>query len=167
VNWLDILILAAIAGGALYGLKKGLVRLMLSLLGVVSGVILAGKNYQSLAEAMTFVKEPGLQNLIAYFVIFFAVFFIAGVAGEMLHTASGLLVFGCFDQVGGTALGAVVAALVIQAAFLPLARFPLGPVQQALSNSELAPFFISTVPILLALLPPEFDAVRRFFQPTG
>lgn len=163
LNWLDIVIAAAVAGGALTGLNKGLVRLMFALVGVVAGVIFAGQNYRALAQTLSFIQEPEIANLAAYFTVFFAVFFIAGVVGEVLHATVGLLVFGCFDQVLGLSLGALVAALVVQAALLPLARFPLAPLQEALAQSTLAPLFISAAPILLALLPPEFDIVRKLF----
>src|SRR5512140_2480883 len=76
VNWLDILVLAAIAFGALYGFNKGLIRLLFALLGTVAGVILAGQHYQDLAQVLAFLPNPAIANLAAYFVIFIAVLFI-------------------------------------------------------------------------------------------
>lgn len=164
MNWLDTLIAATVAFGALYGLGKGLVRLVFALVGVVVGIILAGQHHQALAQSLTFLPDPALANLVSYLVLFLAVVFIASAVGEVLHAAFGLMVFGCLDQVLGLVLGAAVAALVAQTILISVARFPVGSLQQALLESTLARPLLVTAPALLLLLPPDFREALKQFQ---
>ena len=43
INWLDITILALIAGGAFFGWRNGVLRWVLTLAGAIVGAIVAGQ----------------------------------------------------------------------------------------------------------------------------
>ena len=53
INWLDIVILVPIAVTTLIGLKMGLIKEVLSLVGLIVVVILAGRFYMPLSEQLT------------------------------------------------------------------------------------------------------------------
>ena len=48
MNWLDIVILVVVAVAIVTGLRIGMIKAALSLVGLILGVILAGRYYTSL-----------------------------------------------------------------------------------------------------------------------
>ena len=52
-----ILILAILAVGAFSGLKRGLIKSVLSLAGLIIGVVLAGRLYTQVAELLPFIQQ--------------------------------------------------------------------------------------------------------------
>ena len=55
MSWLDIIILILLAVPTLIGLKVGIIKAVLSMAGVIVGVILAGRFYVSFADTLTFM----------------------------------------------------------------------------------------------------------------
>ena len=55
MNWLDLAIIVAVVFSALLGLKIGIIKAVLSLVGLIVGVILAGCYYEILAEQSSHV----------------------------------------------------------------------------------------------------------------
>ena len=50
MNWLDIVIIVALAISTFLGLKIGIIKALLSLAGLIVGVILAGRYYAPFSE---------------------------------------------------------------------------------------------------------------------
>ena len=52
MNWLDIVILILLVVPTLIGLKIGIIKAVMSIAGVIIGVLLAGRFYEENAEAL-------------------------------------------------------------------------------------------------------------------
>jgi membrane protein required for colicin V production len=161
MNWLDIVILVAFAVPAFIGLRQGLIKAALSLAGVIVGVILASNFYEELGGAMTFISNPDVANIAAYIIILVVVMIIANVLAQVLKFTAKAVMLGWIDRLGGAVFGLFVGALFMGAILAAVVNFAG---EGVIPDSLLAGVLLDKFPIVLGLLPSEFDAVRDFFQ---
>ncbi len=162
MSWLDIVIIVAIGITTLMGLKIGIIKAVLSLAGVIIGVILAGRFYLPLAGQLTFIPQATVAKVVALAIILIVVMIIAGVLATLLKWAASLMMLGWVNRLGGAAFGLLLGAIFVGALLATWVRF-LGA-GQTIGDSALAALLLDRFPMVLALLPQEFDAVRSFFQ---
>jgi membrane protein required for colicin V production len=151
MNWLDIVIIVAIAITTLIGLKIGLIKAVLSLAGLIIGVILARLYYIPLAEQLTFITQPTIAKIVAFAIILIGVMIIAGVLAFFLKWATKIMLLGWVNQIGGAIFGLVVGAIIWGAVLaLWVNIFSAG---ETINNSALANILIRLFSPLLSLLP--------------
>ncbi len=162
MNWLDIVIIVVIVISAFMGLRMGLIKSVLSLAGVIVGVILAGRYYIPLSEMLSFIPHAGAAKIVAFVIILVVVMIIATIAGWLLSWAISKIMLGWVNRVGGAILGLVLGAIFCGALVATWVRF-LG-INPAVTESRLAVVLLNYFPLILALLPDEFDTIRSFFK---
>ena len=162
MNWLDIVILVLIAIPTLIGLRVGIIKTVLSLAGVIVGVILAGQFHTALAEQLTFIAQANLANIAAFAIILIGVMVIASVLASLLKWVVSVVLLGWVNRLGGAVFGFLLGAIFCGALLAIWANF-LGA-QGPVTESALATLLLDRFPMILALLPEEFDSVRPFFQ---
>ena len=161
MNWLDIVIIVVIAITTLIGLRTGIIKAALSLAGLIVGVILAGRYYLPLSEQLAFIPQAGVAKIVAFAIILVGVMIIAGVLASLLKWAASVVMLGWVNHLGGAVFGLVLGAIFCGALLATWVKF-LG-VTGAITESNLAFILVDFFPVVLALLPEEFDAVRSFF----
>jgi len=161
MNWLDIVIIVLIAIPTLIGLKIGIIKAALSLAGVILGTILAGNYYAALAEQLTFISQANLAKIAAFAIILIGVMLIAGVLAAVLKWIVSAVMLGWVNRLGGAIFGFALGAVFCGALLAIWANF-LGT--EIITSSGLATILLDRFPMVLALLPEEFDAVRSFFH---
>ena len=161
MNWLDIFIIVITAIPTLIGLKIGIIKAALSLAGVILGTILAGHYYVALAEQLTFISQANLAKIAAFAIILIGVMLIASVLAAVLKWVVSAVMLGWVNRLGGAIFGFLLGAVFCGALLAIWANF-LGT--GAITSSGLATLLLDRFPMVLALLPEEFDAVRSFFQ---
>ena len=162
MNWLDIVILVIVAINTLTGLRMGLIKAVLSLAGVIVGIVLAGRYYAQLAGVLTFISETGVAEAVAFALILIGVMVVASVIAGLLKWASSLIMLGWVNRLGGAVFGFLMGAIFCGALLSLWGKF-LG-VPDVFGESNLAGILLDRFPAVLGLLPGEFDAVRSFFQ---
>jgi len=162
MKWLDIIIIVAIGVSTFVGLRKGIIRAVLSLAGLVIGVVLAGLYYSPFSEQLTFIPQANLAKVAAFAIIFIGVMIIATVLARLLKRAASAIMLGWADRLAGAVLGFVLGAIFCGAFLAMWIKF-LG-MTGAIAESNLAPILLDRFPMVLALLPKEFDTIRSFFQ---
>ncbi len=162
MSWLDIVIIIVVAIATFIGLKIGIIKAVLSLAGLIVGVILAGRYYVPFSEQLTFIPQDNVAKVIAFAIILIGVMVIAGVLAWLLKRIASLIMLGWVNQVGGAIFGFVLGAIFFSALLAIWAKY-LGA-EGAIADSGLATVLLDRFPMVLALLPEEFDAVRSFFQ---
>jgi membrane protein required for colicin V production len=162
MNWLDIVILVILAIAAISGLKVGIIKVLFTMVGVIAGVILAGRFSDSLAGVLTFIDNPGWAKTAAFAIILIAVLVISGALAAILSSLISAVLLGWVNRLGGAILGLVVGAIFCAAILTMWVKF-LNP-GDALTGSTLARFLLDRFPLVLGLLPSEFDSVRAFFH---
>ncbi len=161
MNPLDIIILVGLVVPAFAGLRRGLIKSALSLAGLIIGVILAGNLYQPLSKILTFISNEDAANIVAFILILVAVMAIAVVLARLLKFAARIVMLGWVDNVGGAVFGFLMGAILWGALLATWVKF-FG--SGLATESFLASVLLDKFPLVLGLLPSEFDAVRDFFQ---
>ena len=160
MNWLDIVIIVALAINALIGLKIGLIKAVLSLVGLIVGIILARLYYVPLSEQLTFISQAAIAKAIAFAIILIGVMIIAGVLAMALKWVTSVMMLGWVNRIGGAVFGLVLGALLCGAVLALWIKF-LGA-GEVIASSRLAAI-LSQFPLMLNLLPGEFDSIRSVF----
>jgi membrane protein required for colicin V production len=162
MNWLDIVILVVIAVAAFAGLIVGLIAAGLSLAGIIVGIILAGRYYLPFSQHLGFIPEENIARIVAFAIILVGVVLIALVLAMVLRWAFSLIKLGWIDRLGGAVFGLAAGTLLCGAVLAMWVKF-VGA-GASVTGSALASILLEHFPVVLGLLPAEFDAVRAFFQ---
>ena len=162
MSWLDIAIIVPIAIATVLGLKIGIIKAVLSLVGLIVGVILAGRYYLPFSELLTFISQAAIAKAIAFAIILIGVMVIASILAALLKWTASLMMLGWINRLGGAAFGLILGAMACGALLAMWVKF-LGPTA-FITESALAPILLDRLPVVLALLPDEFDAIRAFFH---
>ncbi len=161
MNWLDIIILISLVVSVFAGLRRGLVKSVLSLAGLIIGVVLAGHLYKSVSGILAFISNEDAANIVAFILILVLVMVAAFFFARLLKSAIKVVMLNWVDRVGGTVFGLLVGAILWGAILAAWVRFfGSGLVTESLLASVLLDIF----PLVLGLLPGEFDSIRNFFQ---
>lgn len=162
MNWLDIVILVVLVGGTIMGLRTGLIKAALSLAGVIVGVMLAGRFYIPLAERLSFILQAGVAKVVAFVLILIVVMLIASLLARLLQWVTSATMLGWIDHLGGGVLGLVLGSLLTGSLLAIWARF--FDITETIRHSAIAAMLLDRFPVVLALLPDEFGALRSFFK---
>ncbi|MFH1382962.1 MAG: CvpA family protein [Chloroflexota bacterium] len=162
MNWLDILIVIALVISVFTGMKTGLIKAAFSLAGIIIGIILAGRFYTSLADKLTFIPQELIAQGVAFAIILIVVMVVFGILAGILTWITSAAMLGWVNRLGGALLGLLMGALSWSVLLAIWVKF-FGEAQ-VVSHSAMAAFLLDHFPIVLGLLPGEFDAIRSFFQ---
>ena len=161
MNWLDIVIIIALAVSAFLGFRVGIIKAVLLLAGVIIGVILAGRCYGPFSEQLPFISQASVAKIVAFAIILIGVIIIAVVLARLLKWTASVMMLGWVNRLGGAIFGLVLGALFCSALLAIWVKF-ITP-EGVITDSILAAILLDRLPMVLALLPGEFDAIRSFF----
>ena len=140
MNGLDFAIVIALSVGAIYGLSRGAIRMLTSVVALFGGTYFASIYYPGAGRFIEqqFGVAPTEASLIGYVVLFAALFFVIEIVGAMLMRMLHVVHLSWADRLMGAALGATVTA--IGAGFIvTLMAVVLPSDAQILRDSRLAP----------------------------
>ena len=165
MNLLDILLLVILAMAALLGLKRGLIGTILSLVGLLLGVVLAGRFHGPVGNFLSrWISNPDTASIVGFAVIFVATMVAAWLVASFLRRFISMLLLGWVDRIGGALFGLATAATFCGAALAMLIKFNVLSAEGVTADSTLARFLVKYFPLVLNLLPGGFgDAARNFF----
>jgi uncharacterized membrane protein required for colicin V production len=159
LNWVDALILATFAWFVYSAFNAGLIRELITIVGAVFAVALAGLFYADLARDIDVaVKNEETSQIIAFATIFGAAVFASQLVALFLKQAASLLLLGLFDSLGGAAFGFLKAFVFVEIALIFLVTFPSLGLKDDVESAKLAPIFLDSLPLLLRILPDRFEA---------
>jgi membrane protein required for colicin V production len=161
MNWLDIVILVVLAIAVVTGLKMGLIKAVLLVVGIIVGVVLAGQFSGPLGERLTFISSEGVAKGVAFAIIMLAVLAAAAIVAALLTWATRLVMLGWVNRLGGAILGLFLGAFFCGALLAMWVHF-LG-MADVIADSAIATVLLDRLPMVLGLLPSEFDSVRSYF----
>jgi membrane protein required for colicin V production len=162
MGWLDIVILVIVVIPTLIGLRVGIIKAVLSVVGVIVGVVLAGRYYAILAEQLSFISQPSLANIAAFAIILIGVMIITSVIASLIKWVVSAVMLGWVNSIGGAVFGFVLGMIFCGALLTIWVKF-VG-MSEPIYESALAALLLDSFPMVLALLPAEFDSIRSFFQ---
>ena len=162
MNWVDIVIAVLLLISIFMGLRTGIIKMALSLAGVLIGITLAGRYYPTLASHLTFIHQVNVANVVSFIIILVVVMLIAALLAAILTRIVSVLMLGWVNRLVGGVFGLIIGGLFIAALLAIWAKFGHPPA--AVGTSALARILLDRFPAGLALLPHEFNSVRQFFQ---
>lgn len=163
---LDILLLILLLGGLFAGFKRGLIVQLIHMVGFIIAIIVAVKYYKPLAEKFVlWVPYPAVGSdsrltiavdqlnlsetfyqLLAFAIIFFAVWFGLQLLASMFDFLRYLPVLGFLSKILGAVLGIVEAYILLFFFIYVLALLPVGAIQDQLGNSAIAQSMLEHTP---------------------
>ena len=161
MNWLDIVIIVVAVLMGFLGLRQGIIKTVFGIAGLIGGIVLAGRYYSGLAAVLS-PSGATWANIAAYAIILIATLIVAGVIGWLVARLVHLVLLGWLDRLVGCILGVVIGGLLCAAVLAIVGKYYPGA-EAVISQSGLARFLMGGFPLLLALLPKEFDFIRDFF----
>jgi membrane protein required for colicin V production len=158
MNWLDFAIIAVVASFVLVAYSAGLIREVVTLVAIISGIVIAGVLYDDLAaDVLVFIKNRDVGLAASFLILFGSVYLLGLITAYTLKKGASLLMLGWADRVGGAFFGFVKGLVLVEVLLLVFAAYPGLGLDSAVDGSTLAPFFVDDVDVVLNLLPPDFD----------
>jgi membrane protein required for colicin V production len=163
MNWLDIAILAIIVISTVMGIFWGLIRQIIAIFGLVGGIIIAGRFYEPVAELLHgkdgggLVADANWARIIAFVGILILFSLALGAVGSVLRVLAKLLFLGWLDHLLGGLLGLLMAITLVVPVLVVATVFPVPGLSDAVRSSQVAHWFSGYVPVILTMLPPEFQ----------
>lgn len=171
MNQLDVAILVAMGGFAVYGVFKGMVRLILGFFSIALGILLAawlGAPFATTFEGL--IENETLRSLIASAILFFAALLGCGLLGWLIHKVLKPADLLWADRVAGGVAGMGLAIFLAASAMVPLTAI-LPPDTALIRTSRLAPHVLALSTFLKSLVPRElrerYEAARRRMHEAG
>ena len=158
MNWLDIVIIVAIAIPTMIGLRVGIIKSAFSLVGLILGVFLAGHYYGPFSHQLSFIPNESVAKIVAFAIILIGVIVIAALLAWLLRRVTSVMMLSGVDRVGGAILGFVVGALFCGALLAAYIKF-FGEAP-AIGESHLTTILLDGFSMVLALFP---EPIRSFF----
>jgi len=167
MNWLDFAIVFTVAGFVISAYVAGLIREVVTLVAALLGIVIAGLLYDDLAaDVLVFMNDEDAAQAISFLILVGAVYLFGQIVALMLSKTASLRMLGWADHIGGAVFGILKGLLVVQALAIIFAAYPSLGLDGAVAASELAPYFIDDVDVLLWVLPDNFDSrIDRFLAP--
>jgi membrane protein required for colicin V production len=162
MNWLDIVIIVVAVLLGLVGLRQGIIKTVFGIAGLIGGIVLAGRYYDELAALLS-PSGATWVNIAAYAIILIATIIVAGVVGHFVAKLVHFAALGWIDRLVGCVLGVFIGGLICAAILAIVLKYYPGA-ETVISQSGLARFLMEGFPLLLALLPQDFDFIRDFFS---
>lgn len=164
MSWIDIVILATMAWFTYAAFHAGMIREVITIVGAIFAVALAGLFYQDLAEDVRVaVDDEETARIIAFAMIFGATVLASQLTALFLKQAATLLLLGLFDSLGGAFIGFLKGFVFVEIALIIGITFESLGFRGAIENSALAPIYLDVLPFLKWILPAQFkDAISGF-----
>ncbi len=162
MNWLDIVLLVILIVSAIGGFANGLVKEIFSLVGLILGVVLAGRFYVNLGGVLGFLPGDNTPRIAAFIIILLVVLLAAALLGILLTKLITAIKLGWLNRLGGVVLGTFLGAIL--AASLLAVWVQVASPGDIVSNSKIAVVLLDKLPFIMGLLPPEFNSISNYFQ---
>jgi membrane protein required for colicin V production len=164
MNWLDAVIVIAVAWFAFAAFRAGIIREVVAVIAAIVGVVVAGVYYDDLADdVLLVIDDDTAANVLAFVMLFGSAVLAGQLAAIVLKRTASLFRLGWLDHVAGAAFGLLKGLILVEVFLILFTTFPYLGLDDTIRGSAIAPLFLDGGPALLKLLPGEFNrAVEAF-----
>ncbi|MDY7000239.1 MAG: CvpA family protein [Thermodesulfobacteriota bacterium] len=156
ISILDIVFIVIVAFFLIRGLFRGLFKEVVSTLGVFLAWWAANTYHETLAPFIgTWLKDPGLMHVIAYFAVFVGVMIGVMIVAWTLSRAFRIMLPSWLEFPGGALFGLLKGVLICCVVLITLNAF----MPSATANSIVAPYLESVSSVMAKYLP---DSMKDF-----
>lgn len=161
MNPLDMIILIIMGFCMVYGVWKGLVRDLFSIVAVVVGFVVASRFYPLGARLMgLWLNDHSLAKALGFLLIFLLGALAVAFCGWLVRGLFGLLSLGWLDRMGGGIFGLLKGLFICAGLVMVLVAF-LPPRNTLLQGSRFSPYVVSLTKRITALVPRSLDSLFR------
>ena len=164
---IDIILLAILGYFTLWGFKKGLIRSVGAIVGLIAAITLASRYFEEVAEIiapitglsdnMNLAKMVGF--ILLLFVVNYTVSVIVAIIEKMYTTIAVLPFMKLGNRLLGAVLGLLQASILIGLVLYFAARFPFGSIVEGFfETSKVAPIVLQISGIVQPFIP---EAIRQ------
>jgi membrane protein required for colicin V production len=170
MNWVDITIITLLVISTLMGAFWGLIRQIIALFGLIGGIMIAGRFYQPVSEFLHgkdgggLIADANWARIIAFVGILIVFSLALGAVGSVLRVVAKVLFLGWLDHLLGGLLGLLMALTLIMAVLVVATVFPVPGLSDTVRTSQVAHWFSGYVPVVLSMLPPEFQRYEQIIK---
>jgi membrane protein required for colicin V production len=163
------MILASLAASTVMGFFWGLIRQLIAFFGLAGGILVAGRFYSPVAEFLHgpdgggLIADANWARIIAFVGILVLFSLLLGAVGSVLRVVAKVLFLGWLDHLLGAVLGFLMSLTLLMSMVVAATVFPVPGLSDTVRQSQVASFLTGYVPVVLAMLPPEF---QRFTEIT-
>jgi membrane protein required for colicin V production len=150
VNWVDVVILGAVAVAVLAGGMRGAVRTVFSAAGIVAGFLIASRESGAVGVLFQKLVRPELAAVLGFVAVFFGIALAFTLAGVLFRKVLSGLMLGWLDRIAGAALGLLQAAVALGVLALVIEGFGSFP---AARRSVTYPYALEAGAVLLRVIP--------------
>lgn len=136
--------------------RKGLIRVLLSIGGLIAGIVVASWNYEAIANRIgQLVKNRVAAEVIGFLLLFVLVVALVTWIATLLQKTVKAVGLGFVDKLFGAVFGFFRGILLGALALMAFAAF--APGANWLKNSQLAPYFLQGAHALSFVVPEDFE----------
>ncbi len=164
MNWIDALIIIILVWFSYAAFHAGLIREVVTILGAIFAVALAGLFYTDLAKDVDVaINNTQTSEIVAFGMIFGAVVLASQLIGMFMKQAASMFMLGLFDAMGGAFIGFLKGFIFVEIGLIVAITYPSLGLSDAVHNSAIAPLFLDLLPVLEHILPGKFKiAIQQF-----
>ena len=152
MNWLDILLLVLTGLAGLLGWRIGIIRVVVTAIGIIVGILLAGRLFPSVAPIFNDVIDSSNgANVAAFVLVFIVALATTALVGSLIKKISKFLMLDFVDKTTGLLFGALIALLVSSSILSMIEANPILNLEEPIKESTLASFLVEDFDILLRL----------------
>jgi membrane protein required for colicin V production len=164
---IDYILLAILAYFTLWGFKKGLIRTVGGVVGLIGAVVLASRYFQHFADIIApiigFENNMNLARMISFVVLLlgvnYAVSIIVALVEKLYKSIAVIPFMKLGNRLLGAAMGLFQASVLVGLVLYFAARFPFGSIVESFfEDSKVAPIVLEIAGIIQPLLP---DAIKQ------
>ena len=165
MHWFDIGMTIALILSGVWSCFRGLVRELLSLVGLAVAVVLALRGYLSIAQMLTpFITVLWVRQAIGFALIFLAVMVVVMVCSILLHVLLRAVGLSPLDRLLGGLFGLAKVVLVASVLLMMANKFFPAVRAQLETESVFAPLLFRNAALLEAFLDQHDNVVQRLQQ---
>jgi len=162
VHWFDLGLTIALILSGVWGCLRGLVRAVLSLIGLAAASVLAVCGYPDIAQRLApLIATLWVRQAIGFALIFLAVMAVAMVCSALLRFALRAAGLSLMDRLLGGLFGLAKVILVASILLMMANRFFPSVRAQLEADSVLAPFLFRNAEFLAAFLEKHDPALQQ------
>jgi len=153
LNWLDILIIFIVGISIFFGVKRGVIKEVFTLLALILGIVIAGRYCHSGAAILGgAIHNQNAANTVSFVLIFSLVVIFFAIIGILLKKLIRLVELGGVDRLGGAAFGLLRGAIIVGVALVFITKYPISGSDTWVQDGSLASSFLCFIEYLWKLI---------------
>jgi membrane protein required for colicin V production len=162
MNFLDWILMIVIGASSIYGLAKGFVRAVVSILAVIIGLILASRLYSGVSPFLLKfgLGDPVLIKVFSFLTLFGLIFIAVILIAKKIHMFVHVNFSGSLNRVAGLGVG-LAKGIIISSCTILILTVALSEKNPVLRQSKFTPHIMNISKILIPFAP---EDLKKHFK---